>query len=136
MLQRRPIHAHHLRCSTGLPPRSSYALIEEARGVEWVEENRAARRDTMPSRGPASVFGRDPELEDVLKDLEERLRTIEHTRARSYDDELAVIEVLAAPYALAFLHEIRRLDRLCVKQRSVVQSADTADHESQSRRSI
>jgi hypothetical protein len=55
---------------------------------------------------------RDPELEDVLTDLEERLAAIEHVRSREYDDQLSVVEALAAPYALAFLHEIRRLDAL------------------------
>ena len=65
----------------------------------------------MAMRG-AAASGRDPELEDVLADLERRLQTIEHLRARAYDDKLAVVEELAAPYALAFLHEIRRLDRL------------------------
>lgn len=72
----------------------------------------------MPRRG-AETVARDPELEDVLVDLEDRLRAIEHVRTREYDDHLAVVEALAAPYALAFLHEIRRLDRLVLKLRRV-----------------
>ncbi|MEK6373214.1 MAG: hypothetical protein AABO58_11005 [Acidobacteriota bacterium] len=49
----------------------------------------------------------------MLIDLEERLAAIEqHVRTRGYDDQLAVVEALAAPYALAFLYEIRRLDAL------------------------
>lgn len=63
----------------------------------------------MAIRGTAALR-RDPELEDVLRDLEQRLQEIEHIHTREYDDKLAVVEALAAPYALAFLHEIRRLD--------------------------
>jgi hypothetical protein len=66
----------------------------------------------MATRGAAAALRRDPELEDVLADLEERLREIEHVRTREYDDKLAVVEALAGPYALAFLHEIRRLDNM------------------------
>lgn len=55
---------------------------------------------------------RDPELEDVLLDLEGRLASIADLRGRTYEDRLAVIETLAGPYAIAFLHEIRRLDAL------------------------
>ncbi|HEX6641521.1 MAG TPA: hypothetical protein VF215_10440 [Thermoanaerobaculia bacterium] len=61
------------------------------------------------------MLRRDPELEDVLTDLEEQLAAIEHVRSRDYDDKLAVVEALAAPYALAFLHEIRRLDALLLR---------------------
>lgn len=64
----------------------------------------------MATRGAA--LGRDPELEDVLQDLEARLAAIATIRTREYDDKLAVVEAYAAPYALAFLHEIRRLDVL------------------------
>ena len=60
---------------------------------------------------------RDPELEDVLRDLEERMAAIAQVRGRAYDDQLAVVEALAAPYALAFLHEIRRLDTLLRRRR-------------------
>lgn len=69
----------------------------------------------MASHRSAAVR-RDPELEDVLIDLEERLAAIEHVRSRQYDDQLCVVEALAAPYALAFLHEIRRLDALLRKR--------------------
>jgi hypothetical protein len=65
----------------------------------------------------ARTLRRDPELEDVLEDLEKRLAEIEHVRTREYDDQLSVVEALAAPYALAFLHEIRRLDALLFKRR-------------------
>jgi hypothetical protein len=64
----------------------------------------------------SAALGRDPELEDVLTDLEERLAAIEHVRSRAYDDQLSVVEALAAPYALAFLHEIWRLDALLRKR--------------------
>lgn len=69
----------------------------------------------MPSS--AAILCRDPELEDVLRDLETRSANIEHIRTRDYDDDLAVVEALAAPYALAFLHEIRRLDRMLLRRR-------------------
>ena len=47
-----------------------------------------------------------------------RLATIEqHVRSHDYDDKLAVVEALAAPYALAFVYEIRRLDALLVGTR-------------------
>jgi hypothetical protein len=67
--------------------------------------------------GSAAALRRDPELEDVLRDLEGRLEEIAHIRTREYDDKLAVVEALAAPYALAFLHEIRRLDSMLLKRR-------------------
>lgn len=70
----------------------------------------------MATRGRAALR-RDPELEDVLRDLEEQLQEIEHIRTREYDDKLAVVEALAAPYALAFLHEIRRLDDMLLARR-------------------
>ena len=63
----------------------------------------------------AEILRRDPELEGVLKDLEMRLTGISEVRTRDYDDKLAVVEAVAAPYALAFLHEIRRLDKLLCK---------------------
>lgn len=65
----------------------------------------------------ASALRREPELEDVLRDLEARLAEIAHIRTREYDDKLAVVEALAAPYALAFVYEIRRLDELLLKRR-------------------
>ena len=68
-------------------------------------------------RSPAETLRRDPELEEVLQDLEGRLAEIEHIRTRDYDERLAVVEALAAPYALAFLHEIRRLDEMRCKLR-------------------
>lgn len=71
----------------------------------------------MAARRAAAALRRDPELEEVLADFEERLRAIEHVRTREYDDTLAVVEALAAPYAIAFLHEIRRLDGMVLKRR-------------------
>lgn len=71
----------------------------------------------MATRGAAAALRRDPELEDVLRDLEERLAEIAHVRSREYDDKLSVVEALAAPYALAFLHEIRRLDGMLLARR-------------------
>lgn len=66
----------------------------------------------MPTHGKRADERRDPELQGVLTDLEERLADLESGRRRTYDVKLAVVEALAAPYALAFLHEIRRLDVL------------------------
>lgn len=65
----------------------------------------------------AAALRRDPELEDVLRDLEARLADIAHIKTREHDDKLAVVEALAAPYALAFLHEIRRLDDMLLARR-------------------
>lgn len=63
--------------------------------------------------GHAAALRRDPELADVLADIQERLRDIEqHVRTPEYDEKLAIVEAHAAPYALAFLHEIRRLDKM------------------------
>ena len=64
----------------------------------------------------AAILRRDPELEDVLRELEARLAEITHIRTRDYDDKLSVVEALATPYALAFLHEIRRLDTVLLRR--------------------
>ena len=77
---------------------------------------RGGRRVTT-ARDANAALRRDPELEDVLRDLEARLQAIAHVRTREYDDKLAVVEALAAPYALAFLHEIRRLDAMVFQQK-------------------
>lgn len=57
-------------------------------------------------------YGREAELHEVIAAIEARLSSIAHIRTREYDDKLYAIEALAAPYALAFVYEIRRLERL------------------------
>jgi hypothetical protein len=57
-------------------------------------------------------FGRDHALADVLDDIARRLASISHICTRDYDDALVLVEAFAAPYALAFFHEIQRLDAL------------------------
>lgn len=57
-------------------------------------------------------FGRETELQDVITAIEKRLASIAHIRTREYDDKLGAIEQHAAPYALAFVSEIRRLEKL------------------------
>lgn len=101
-------HAQPLQSCNGSPSRDLHALLGGAGAG-----GRTTRSDAMPARVPVSRLRRDPELEEVLTRLEERLRAVERLRATSYDDELGLVERLAAPYALAFLYEIRRLDALC-----------------------
>jgi hypothetical protein len=72
----------------------------------------------MATCGAAAALRRDPEIEDVLAGLEAQLREMEHARTGRYDDKLAIVEALAAPYALVFVHEIRRLDDLVLKRHS------------------
>lgn len=62
----------------------------------------------------ADSVGRDYELQDVLDDVDARLKSIENIRTREHDDHLAVIQAIAAPYALALVHEIHRLDELVI----------------------
>lgn len=57
-------------------------------------------------------YGREAELHEGIAAIEARLASIEHITTREYDDQLDAIETLAAPYALAFLSEIRRLEKL------------------------
>jgi len=66
----------------------------------------------VPRHHRAVVYGRDAELRAVIFDIEERLARIQDVRTREFDDQLAAIEAVAAPYALAFLVELRRLERL------------------------
>jgi hypothetical protein len=63
----------------------------------------------------ADLVARDYELQDVLDAVAARLRAIEHVRTPDHDDRLSEIEAEAAPYALAFLYEIGRLDELVIK---------------------
>jgi hypothetical protein len=55
-------------------------------------------------------------LEDVLQEIEQLLRAEMAVRGPHQDAHLTVVEAMAAPYALAFLFEIRRLDEM-VKSR-------------------
>jgi len=70
----------------------------------------AAPRKGRPLRATSALLRREPELEEVIVDLERRLTAIEPITTRDYDEQLTVIEALAAPYAIAFLYEIRRLE--------------------------
>lgn len=55
---------------------------------------------------------RDPEVEDAQRGLERLLEAGGGLRGPSYDAHLAVVEAAAAPHAISFLIEIRRLDEL------------------------
>jgi predicted ATPase len=55
---------------------------------------------------------RDPELSDVLDEVARQLDAIASITGQARDDALARLEAYAGPYALAFVHEIRRLDAL------------------------
>lgn len=55
---------------------------------------------------------RDPEVEDALREIERLLEAGSKLCGPSRDAHLAVVEVIAAPYAIAFVLEIRRLDEL------------------------
>jgi hypothetical protein len=57
-------------------------------------------------------FNREVELQEVIAAIEARLASIAPIRSREFDDKLDAIERQAAPYALAFLYEIRRLEKL------------------------
>jgi hypothetical protein len=57
-------------------------------------------------------YGREAELQEVIATIEARLAGIDDIRTREHDDKLDAIEALAAPYAFAFVYEIRRLERL------------------------
>lgn len=62
---------------------------------------------------------RDPELSDVLGEITRRLDALAPLRGPKRDDALARVEAYAGPYALAFVHEIRRLDAMLVEHPSL-----------------
>lgn len=67
---------------------------------------------------------RDPELGDVLEEVSRRLKALESIRGRERDDALVLVEAYAAPYALAFFHEIERLDALVAKLASTIDAGN------------
>lgn len=75
------------------------------------------KRAALYGRMSASGFGRECELREVISEIEARLSEIQRIRTRDYDDKLAVIEADAAPYVIAFVYEIRRLEQLLARQR-------------------
>ncbi len=79
-----------------------------------LRHQRSLRRDTLGQSG----FGRDAELQAVIAQVEERLAKLRRiTRSDPFDEKLAAIEAIAAPYAIALLYEVRRLERLlCERQ--------------------
>lgn len=53
---------------------------------------------------------RDPELDDVLRIIRERLAAVDREFGPERDARWQDVETFAAPYALAFLYEIERLE--------------------------
>ncbi len=79
----------------------------------------ALRHQRSYESGPG--FGREHELQEVIQDVEKRLAAIARIRTPEYDDKLSQVEAAAAPYVIAFLYEIRRLETLLagVQQRRI-----------------
>jgi hypothetical protein len=84
--------------------------------LSQIESATAAMLLQLPAAGPSAE--RDPELAVVLVHLETRLQLLTTLRGPARDETLAKIERLAAPYALAFLGEIQRLDSLLERPRN------------------
>lgn len=61
---------------------------------------------------PEKLPPRDPELQDVLTAIENRLLVMQRVNGLDRDALQADAERLAEPYALAFYFEIRRLDSM------------------------
>lgn len=61
---------------------------------------------------PGPGFGREDELQEVIQEVEKRMAAIARIRTPEYDDKLCQVEAVAAPYAIAFVYEIRRLQAL------------------------
>lgn len=68
------------------------------------------RRISIPAGYPSP--GREHELELVLAGIAAELEAIDRLNGPEHDIALARVEALAAPYALAFIYEIQRLDAL------------------------
>lgn len=69
------------------------------------------------------AFGREAELQEVIDDLEARLASIGGIGIPDvFEKELAAIEALAAPYAIALFYEIGRLGRLLLLRRRFVRT--------------
>ena len=66
----------------------------------------------------SASLSRDPELEAVLQELKQLLGGSTLTPRPLSDDDLSAVEAAAAPYALAFIFEIRRLDDLVRRRHS------------------
>lgn len=86
--------------------------------------------------------GREAELQDVIVDLHTRLKKLGRiAMPDAYEEELGAIEAVAAPYAIALLYEVRRLERLfrgCQQRavRSVRRSTFATARRQQTRRGL
>ena|SRR5215212_10522570 len=76
-----------------------------------VEELTRKLIERMPS--PVAEIERDPELAAILDAVADRLRSRDRLQGIARDVALAALEMFAAPYALVFYDEIRRLDQIC-----------------------
>lgn len=69
------------------------------------------------------AFGREAELQEVLDDLEARLASIGGIGIPDvFEEKLAAIEAVAAPYAIALFYEIRRLEKFLLLRRRFVRA--------------
>jgi len=79
----------------------------------------AARRHQRPPirrhRQRADLLGRDYELQDVLDACERDLKAIGLIDGPERDEQLAVAEAAAAPWVLALVGEIWRLERIIIR---------------------
>jgi hypothetical protein len=68
----------------------------------------------LTSEAPAATgtASRDPELERVLQDIERLLQVVDPADTDTYECRFAAADAYAAPYAVALVYEIRRLDAL------------------------
>jgi hypothetical protein len=58
-------------------------------------------------------FGREAELPNVIEDVEARLAKLGRiTTPDVFEETLGAIQAVGAPYAIALLYEVRRLERL------------------------
>lgn len=74
-----------------------------------LRHQRSLRHDEHTEPG----FGREAELQDVIEAVEARLAQLGRiTTPDMFEETLGAIEAVAAPYAIAFLYEVRRLERL------------------------
>jgi hypothetical protein len=96
-----------------MPTRSHDNLAADA-GVHIARHADHRSRVQIGNRH-ADLVERDYELQEVLDRTRAMLQTIAHIRTPEHDDLLSEIEAAAKPYALAFVHEIARLDALVVR---------------------
>jgi hypothetical protein len=113
-LREQNVSAIHSTLTDFRPSCFPLSTLNAMRDRENHEPRSKKRAQRAACRKTSASFEREPELEEVIVDLERRLTEIEPITTRDYDDRLAVVEALAAPYAIAFLYEIRRLDDVLV----------------------